>query len=250
VVGGVAYTRLLAFEGVRPSAVAGLSVGAFTAAVASGALPFREALRLVKLRAEAMERAFVGGGFGMMAILGLGEATVQRLVERVARPGASVHLASVNSRTELVIAGSEDALAAAVLEAERCGARVRRLNVAVPSHCPLLDDVSARLREAMDDLCLKPPAVPYISNHRARALEQGAQIAEDLVLNVVRTVRWHESVLLLYELGVRLFIEVPPGRALSNLVKAEFPQARVVAGVDTGPDSIVQLVNEPRWLGG
>jgi malonate decarboxylase epsilon subunit len=240
-IAGVAYTRLLALEGARPDIVAGLSVGAFTAAVASGALPFEAALRLVKLRAETMERDFGAAGYGMMAILGLGEAAVRGLIERVARDGAPLHLASVNAPNEIVIAGSDAALSAARVEAERSAASVRRLKVSVPSHGPLLDGVSVRLRQAMTELRLARPRVPYVSNHRARALEQGADIAEDLILNVSRPVRWHESVLLMYELGARLFIEAPPGRALSNLVKAGFPGARAIAAVDADPASIAHL---------
>jgi malonate decarboxylase epsilon subunit len=241
-IAGVAYTRLLEQEGARPDAVAGLSVGAFTAAVASGALPFGQALRLVRLRGETMERDFGKAGYGMAAILGSGEAAVQRIVERLARDGASLHLASVNSSTEIVIAGSDDALSAATLEAERSGARVRRLHMNVPSHGVLLEGVSQRLREAMTGVRLDRPRVAYISNHRARAVHEGAGIAEDLILNVSRTVRWHESVVLLYELGARLFVELPPGRALSNLVRSEFPLARAVAAMDTDLDSIVRLV--------
>jgi malonate decarboxylase epsilon subunit len=249
-IAGVAYARVLALEGVRPDIVAGLSVGAFTAAVASEALAFEEALRLVRLRAEAMERDFGAGGggtgggaggYGMMAILGLGEAAVQRLVERVASTAMPLHLASVNAPSEIVVAGADAGLTAAAAEAERSGASVRRLKVSVPSHGPLLDDVSARLREAMRGLHLDRPRVPYVSNHRARALRDGAEIAEDLILNVSRPVRWHESVLLMYELGARLFIEAPPGRALSNLVKSGFPDARAIAAVDADTASIAYL---------
>jgi malonate decarboxylase epsilon subunit len=241
-IAGVAYTRLLQLEGAQPDAVAGLSVGAFAAAVASGALPFEEALRLVKLRGETMEREFGKVGFGMAAILGSSEAAVQRMVQRLAPDGASLHLASINSSTEIVIAGSDDALRAATLEAERGGARVRRLHMNVPSHGALLDGVSQSLREAMSGVRLERPRVPYISNHRARAVHEGAEVAEDLILNVSRTVRWYESLVLLYELGARLFVELPPGRALSNLVRSEFPLARAVAAMDTGPDSIVRLI--------
>jgi malonate decarboxylase epsilon subunit len=241
-IAGVAYTRLLRLEGAQPDAVAGLSVGAFTAAVASGALPFNQALRLVRLRGETMERAFGKAGYGMAAILGSSEAAVQRMVQRLAPDGVTLHLASINSSTEIVIAGRDDALSDATLEAERSGARVRRLHMNVPSHGALLDGVSQRLREALSTVPLERPTVPYISNHRARAVHEGNEIAEDLILNVSRTVRWHESVVLLYELGTRLYVELPPGRALSNLARSEFSLARAVAAADTGLDSIVQLV--------
>jgi malonate decarboxylase epsilon subunit len=240
-IAGVAYVRVLAAKGVYPDAVAGLSVGAFTAAVASGALDFAAALRLVRLRAEAMEEAYGQGGYGMMAVLGLRESAVQTLIAGIVRPETPLYLASVNAPAEIIVAGSDPALAAISEAASHAGARARRLSVSVPSHCPLLDGVSMRLREAMREVRLDRPRVPYISNVRARALTSTADIAEDLILNVSRTVRWHECVTLLYELGVRVFVEAPPGQALSNLVKNEFPQVRALAAATVHLDSVVHL---------
>jgi malonate decarboxylase epsilon subunit len=240
-IAGVAYVRVLASKGVFPDAVAGLSVGAFTAAVASGSLDFGAALRLVRLRAESMEEAFGQGGYGMAAVLGLREAAVQKLISGITRPEVPLFLAGVNAPAEVIIAGSDTALDAATQEASHIGARARRLSVRVPSHCPLLDGVSNRLREAMHEVRFDKPRVPYVGNVRARALLDGAEIAEDLILNVSRTVRWHESVTLLYELGARVFIEAPPGRALSNLVKSEFPHSRALAAAAVQVDSIVHL---------
>jgi malonate decarboxylase epsilon subunit len=240
-VAGVAYSRLLAAEDVCPDAVAGLSVGAFAAAVASGALGFADALRLVRLRSEAMEKDYGQGDYGMLAILGLREAAVEALIHGIASASVPLYLASVNGPAELVVAGSGAALEAATQAAQQAGGRVRRLAVSVPSHGSLLNGVSARLREAMSEVHLNRPRVPYVSNHRARAVTDAESIAEDLVLNVSHTVRWHESITLLYELGCRLFIEAPPGRALSNLVKSEFPQARALAGADVELSSVAHI---------
>jgi malonate decarboxylase epsilon subunit len=80
-----------------------------------------------------------------------------------------------------------------------------------------------------------------VSNTRARAAHTAGEVAEDLILNVSRTVRWHDSVTLLYELGCRLFIETPPGSVLSNLVKDSFPEARALALEDTPIASVVAL---------
>ncbi|HTV95038.1 MAG TPA: acyltransferase domain-containing protein [Steroidobacteraceae bacterium] len=242
VIAGFAYARLLAAKGARPDAVAGLSVGAFTAAAVAGALDFEDALRLVRVRGEAMQRAFGKGGFGMLAILGLPETAIGSLIERVAGGSSALYLASVNAPAEMVLAGSDAALAAAEQAARRAGARTRRLSVSVPSHGPPLEGVSTALRRAMAGVRLHPARVPYVGNHRARALLRGEDIAEDLIVNVSRTVRWHESMTLLYELGCRLFVETPPGRALSNLVRGEFAQARPVAAVDVDGDSVAHLV--------
>ena len=226
VIAGVAAARALAAQGAPADAVAGLSVGAFAAAVACEALGFADALRLVKLRGAAMSDA-APSGHGMAAILGLTEREALALIAHVSAQ-VPLYLASLNAPTEVVVAGEDAALELAAREARQRGAALRRLRVGIPSHCPLMDEVSARLREAAQGVRFRRPRRPYISNHRARVARDGAEVAEDLIVNVSRTVRWHDSLTLLYELGCRVFLEAPPGEVLSNLVRASFPQARAL----------------------
>jgi malonate decarboxylase epsilon subunit len=226
VIAGVAMARALAAEGIRADAVAGLSVGAFAAAVVSGALTFPEALALVQLRGEAMARA-VPQGHGMSAILGLTERDVRDLIARVSAR-APLYLASVNGPSEFVVSGSDGALELAAGEAYAAGAAARRLRLAIPSHCPLMEGVSAQLRTAIAGVAVRAPRAAYVSNGRARVARQASEVAEDLIQNVAHTVRWHDSVTLLFELGCRVFAETPPGAVLSNLLRASYPQARVV----------------------
>jgi malonate decarboxylase epsilon subunit len=227
VIAGVAMARALAADGAQADAVAGLSVGAFAAAVVSGALTFPEALRLVKLRGEAMAQA-VPGGHGMTAILGLSERDARALIVRVSAR-APLYLASVNGPSEVVVSGADAALELAAAEAHTAGAAARRLRLTIPSHCPLMDGVSGRLRTALQSIAVRAPRAAYVSNTRARVARGAREVAEDLILNVSHTVRWHDSVTLLFELGCRLFLETPPGAVLSNLVKDSFPEARALA---------------------
>ena len=227
VIAGVAVARALAAEGCEPDAVAGLSVGAFTAAVVSGVLTFPQALGLVKLRGEAMAQA-VPHGHGMTAILGLSERDARALIARVT-VRAPLYLASVNGPSEVVVSGAEAALELAAAEAHAAGAAARRLRLTIPSHCPLMQAVSGRLRTAMQGITMRAPRALYVSNTRARAAREARAVAEDLIANVSHTVRWHDSVTLLFELGCRCFIETPPGAVLSNLVRDSFPEARAVA---------------------
>jgi malonate decarboxylase epsilon subunit len=227
VIAGVATARALAAEGIEADAVAGLSVGAFAAAVVSGVLSFADALALVKLRGEAMVEA-VPHGHGMSAILGLGERDARALVARVSAQ-APLYLASVNGPGEVVVSGADAALELAAVEAQAAGAAVRRLRLTTPSHCPLMDGVSGRLRTAVQGITLRSPGAVYVSNTRARVAREAGEVAEDLVQNVSRTVRWHDSVTLLFELGCRFFLETPPGAVLSKLVKDSFPEARALA---------------------
>lgn len=217
-IAGVAMQRVLAAEGVQPDAVAGLSCGAYTAAVASGALAFADALPLLKLRAELMQQAYPGG-YGLLAVVGLGESQVRRLVEQIHTPAQPLYVANLNSQRQIVLAGSDAALQLAHDAAGRAGARdARRMAVSVPSHCALMDGVAGRLREAMGGITLATPRVPYIGNVRARALRHPRDIAEDLASNVAHTVRWYDAMGVLYELGARHFIEMPPGATLTGLV--------------------------------
>jgi malonate decarboxylase epsilon subunit len=243
VIAGVAAARALRAAGVEADAVAGLSVGAFAAAVACGALSFADALRLVKLRAESMAQT-TPTGFGMAAILGLPERRVLELIARVSER-APLYLASINAPTEIVVSGSSAALALAAQEAHTNGAAIRVLRVVIPSHCPLMDGVSARLRAAARGVTWQRPRMPYVSNHRARATVEAEEVAEDLMLNVSRPVRWHDSVTLLYELGCRVYLETPPGQVLSRLMEAAFPDVRAASLEDVPLASAVSLARRP-----
>jgi malonate decarboxylase epsilon subunit len=227
VIAGVAMARALAAEGQEADAVAGLSVGAFAAAVACGALTFADTLALVKLRGEAMAQA-VPRGHGMTAILGLSERDAGALIARVSAR-APLYLASVNGPSEVVISGPDAALELAAAEAHAAGAAARRLRLTIPSHCPLMEAVSGRLRTAIAGITVRAPRATYVSNTRARVAREPREVAEDLIENVSHTVRWHDSVTLLFELGCRFFAETPPGAVLSRLVRDSFPEARAVA---------------------
>ena len=240
-IAGVAVTRALAREGVRVDAVAGLSVGAFAAAVACGALAFADALSLVQLRAECMHRAYPHG-YGMAAILGLTERQVAGIVEQLRGAAAQIYIANVAAPTQIVVSGAERALDAALEIARQAGARQgTRMAVSVPSHCPLLDPVAQQLAAALLPMRLHEPVLPYISSRRARVVYDAPGVREDLIHNVAHTVRWHDCMTVLHELGVRLFIEPPPGQVLSRLAQQAFPESRVVAVENAQPHSIVLL---------
>lgn len=249
-VAGVAAWCALGEEGIAADAAAGLSVGAFAAAVACGALSFADALPLVKLRAQGMERAYPRG-YGMAAIIGLNQRRVMELVEQAGGTGAQLYLANVNAPMQMVLSGPQAALDSVIASARQAGARkAKRLAVSVPSHCPLLDGVSRQLAQAMAEIQLKAPQIPYISNGRARLVHDAAGVAEDLINNVAATVRWHDAVTVLYELGARLFIEPPPGQVLSRLARDAFDDARSVAMEEMRLDSVVLLARREQSRSG
>lgn len=248
VVAGVATGRALAARGAAPDAVAGLSVGAYTAAVLAGALRLPDALLAVRLRAELMERAYPRG-HGLAAIVGLGERAVAAIVEDVARGGAPVYLANLNAPAQLVVAGSDEGLDRALRAALAAGARkAERMAVAVPSHCALLQPVGDALAAALRGVPLARPPIAYVTNRRARLTFDPEEIRDDLARNVQHPVRWHDATTVLYETGARLFVEVPPGRTLTGLAEAAFPEARVVAAEEVRLDTVAVLAARERRL--
>jgi malonate decarboxylase epsilon subunit len=248
-IAGVAAARALMAEGATPDLVAGLSVGAFAAAVAASSLDFPDALRLVHLRAILMERAYPRG-YGMGVIIGLQERQVERLVAAICSEAAPVYIANVNAPRQIAIAGANTALAVALAEARAQGAvRAERLRVTVPSHCPLLADVAAALADALDTVEVRPPRVPYLSNRRARALTSAEAVSEDLAANVAYPVRWHEITATMAERGARLFVEMPPGQVLTDLAAAAFPAVRAVALATSRLDSVLALIQREAASG-
>lgn len=236
-IAGVATARALLAKGVVPVMAAGHSVGAFAAAVVAGALEFGDALALVKLRGSCMEEAFPSG-FGMGVVLGMTERQLLELIEHVKRyapPDEKVFLANVNARTQIAVAGTIAGIHSVLQAARSAGARkAAMLPVSVPSHCLLLDSVAARLARELGRIEVRQPCLPLAGNRKARLLRTAEAVREDLALGVAHPVRWHDATTLLYELGARLFVEMSPGRVLTDLVKQSFPEARSVAICESG----------------
>jgi malonate decarboxylase epsilon subunit len=233
-IAGVATVRALIAEQVRPAAVAGMSIGAFGAAVACGTLSFAEALVLVRLRGELMQTAFPAG-FGLAAIEGLNEVQVEGIVDRIGTAAYPAYISNINAPRQIVVAGSDRALDAVTAQARQQGARhAERLAVSVPSHCPLLQPVADRLEQLMNKLPLRPPSLPYVSNRGGRALYDAEAIRRDLATSVAHPVRWYDALAVLHELGATLFLEMPPGHVSTHLMAELFPDVRAVSIADQG----------------
>ncbi|UOQ92312.1 malonate decarboxylase subunit epsilon [Halobacillus shinanisalinarum] len=245
-VSGVVSARLLMEEKAVPDYVAGHSVGAFGAAVVAGSLDFRDAIRLVRWRGEWMEKAFPKG-YGMCVVVGLSEKQLSKLIEGHSTKEKPVYLANINCPRQMTIAGAIPDLRNLMETALANGAqKAELLDVSVPSHCPLLQDVSLRLDAELNDISFRDPTIPYIGNQTARALKKGEAIKKDLAWNVSHSVRWHESMSLLYELGTRLFVEMLPGNVLKRLVNNAFSTARAISISGNGIKTAAILVDRTR----
>lgn len=226
---GVAVARTLEEKGIIADAVAGLSAGAFGAAVHCGAICLAESVQLVRERAERMS-TLNPKGYGLAAIVGLTEEQVSALILASQTESDPVYLGSINAPRQIVIAGSHKGMQRVLEAARRRGAsRAEALPISVPSHCPLLRPIADALKERIPSLRMQKPRMVYMSNVKGRALRTSNPIVEDLVNNIAHPVRWHDAMIVLGELGSSMFLEMPPGHVLTDLVKNSMPRAISIA---------------------
>ena len=237
---GVATARVLLQSGVRPTAVVGLSIGAFAAAVVAEALSLSDATKLVRSRAEQMEMMYPSG-YGLAVLIGLNETQVSGLVKAVNSEAHPVFVGNINAPRQIVIAGSIDGMKEVLSRAVELGARkAELLHVSVPSHCPLLQPIANSLREQLRSMQVRDPRFVYISNVNARAIRSAAGIATDLADNIAHGVRWHDATSVAQELGCQLFLEMPPGHVLSDLARENLPEVEAYPVVSGSLDRLLQ----------
>ena len=240
-IAGVAWARELERRGVAPDIVSGLSIGAYPAAVIAGALEFTDALTLVALRGDLMEQAYPHG-YGLTAIMGLTLPQVESLVA-----GSGTFIANLNAETQIVIAGRDEAMADVAKRALDKGAsKAHRLAVSVPSHCALLAEPAQQLVEAFRHVTLSRPRCAYLSGSTGRVLWQPERIADDLAMNMARTVRWQDAAISANEREARLAIEMPPGGVLTCLTRQAEWEGESVSLERSGVDVAVHLAKRLR----
>lgn len=207
--------------GPEPQAVAGHSLGEYTALAAAGAIDAADAVRLVRLRAQAMQDAVPVGQGGMAAILGLDDATVEQACREAtdAHPGEVVEPVNFNAPAQVVIAGHKTAVERACERAKALGAkRALPLPVSAPFHSSLLAPAGLVLASALADITLRTPAFQLVNNVDAAIETDPGRIRDALVRQASRAVRWVEVVQQLKAMGVTRVIEFGPGKVLAGLV--------------------------------
>jgi [acyl-carrier-protein] S-malonyltransferase len=215
---GVALWRLWRRRGGgEPQAVAGHSLGEFTALVCAGAVEFPAAVELVRFRGRAMQEAVPGGTGAMAAVLGLDDAQV---IQACSQAGASgvVEAVNFNAPGQVVIAGERAAVELAIEAAKVLGAkRAVVLPVSVPSHSSLMRPAATQLAARLDSIALAAPRIPYVSAVDAEAHSDPADIRSLLVRQLASPVRWQDTVRALTARGLALLIECGPGKVLTAL---------------------------------
>jgi len=199
--------------------VAGHSLGEYSAHAAAGTFSLADAVRLVKRRGQAMQKAVPVGEGAMAALLGLDIDAAREVAESTAGYGICV-VANDNCPGQIVVSGHAAAVRHAVeLAAERGARRSIMLPVSAPFHCPLMAPAAAVMEEALGEVMMNAPRVPVVANVTAAPTSDPDEIRELLVEQVIRMVRWRETVLLFKEHAVEEVVEIGSGRVLAGLVK-------------------------------
>jgi [acyl-carrier-protein] S-malonyltransferase len=228
----------------RPKAVAGHSLGEYSALVAAGALRLRDAVRLVHLRGKFMQEAVPAGEGAMAAILGL-DADAVADVCREAAAGEVVSPANLNGGGQVVIAGHKAAVDRACAGAKARGAkRAIPLAVSAPFHCALMQPAADKLARELESVEVAPPAVPVVTNVEAKPNQDAGRVRELLTRQVTSPVRWEESVQCLAGMGIEEVVEVGAGNVLAGLVRRIAPAVRAHAAGT--PEDIAAFTGERR----
>ncbi len=209
--------------------LAGHSLGELSALVAAEALPFTDALRLVRRRGELMKQAGEESPGGMAAVLGLEAPTLEALCAEVSTEQARVQIANDNCPGQIVVSGHRPALEALMTRAREAGAkRVIPLAVSIAAHSTLMESARAAFAQAVDAAPIRNPRTPIIGNVSAQPLTTAEAIRADLKAQLTARVRWTESIQFLRAQGVEAFLELGSGNVLCGLLRRIDRRARGV----------------------
>ena len=204
--------------GIVPTLAMGHSLGEFSALVAVGALRFADAVRLVRIRGEAMQQAVPAGVGAMAAIIGMDPEALEAACAEAAQ-GQVCSPANENGGGQIVVAGHAEAVDRLAALAKSRKARAVPLKVSAPFHCALMKPAADRLAEALADIEIGPMSAPVVTNVEAEPNDDSARVKELLVRQVTERVRWEPSVRTAVRMGVQRGIEVGHAKVLDGLVR-------------------------------
>jgi [acyl-carrier-protein] S-malonyltransferase len=210
--------------GQKPDAVAGHSLGEYSALYAAGSLSFEDGVRLVHLRGKFMQEAVPPGEGAMVAVLGGDRNTIQNICQEV----GNVWPANFNSPGQVVISGKKEAVAAAGARLKQAGIkRIIPLAVSAPFHCPLMQPAADKLAVELNRIQIKDPQIAFVANVTADYARKAEEIKALLIKQVTSSVLWEDSINRLINDGVSHFIEAGPGNVLAGLVSKINPTVEV-----------------------
>ncbi len=227
-VSSIAAWRLLQPAGIKPIAVAGHSLGEYSALVAVGGVAFRDAVGLVQKRGRYMSEAVAPGTGLVAALLGL-TAEVVKEVCRAASSAGVVAAANFNSPGQVVIAGEKAAVERAIALAKEQGCKKAiPLPVSVPVHTPLMQQAADRLAKDLAAVRWSDLSAPLVNNAEAKAISRAGEIQASLIRQLPSSVLWEDTVHAMGSMGVTTFVEVGPGTVLTGLIKRILPGATLL----------------------
>jgi [acyl-carrier-protein] S-malonyltransferase len=239
----IAWLSVLRERGVLPQMVAGHSLGEFSAWVATEALDFESAVRLVRRRGEIMEDAAERNPGGMAAVIGLADRQVAEMCAEAGR-SAVVVAANFNCPGQVVVSGQPEGLAKVGELAKRAGGRTISLRVSGAFHSPLMEDAARAFAALVAEVPVQDPKAPVVANATAEPVTDAAGVREAMTKQMTSPVLWTASVRRLIEEGASLFVEVGPGAVLTNLIARISADARAVP-VGT-PGQLQELLEEVK----
>lgn len=241
----VAIFRILQREGVEPDVLTGFSLGEWAAAVAAEMIPFDRALRLVCIRAEAMQKAVPFGCGGMAAIIGLGKDEVTRLC---ASCKGYVIPANYNYPGQITVSGSAEAIRELEAHAEKEKFAFQVLSVSIPSHCDLMMPAAERLKNELRDVQFHDARWPILLNVNNRMIVSGEEMKRNLVEQLTKAICFEQSISMLLESGADTFVEAGPGKTLAGFVRKTAKRKKVPIfsnRVDT-KEELEEVLNQLR----
>lgn len=228
---------------IKPDVVAGLSLGEYTAHVASGSLKFNDAVRLVKKRGKFMQEEVPVGVGGMAAVMGLDEATIREVCKKASEKGIA-EPANFNCPGQITVAGEVAAVEYACELAKEAGAkRAMMLAVSAPFHCSMLKGAGEKLAAELENVTVYDMQCPLISNVTADYVKDKGEIKSLLIRQVSSSVLFEASLRRMFADGVDTFIEIGPGKALSGFVKKVAKELSAEANIFNveNPDGLASL---------
>lgn len=236
--GALFTTNLAVYEaikakGIKVDSVLGFSLGEYSALVASGVLDFDDALRLVEKRAIYMDEAAMKVSGGMSAVIGLDREVIDVVCKEVSLKGLTAEVANDNCPGQVIISGTKEGLemAAAMLK-EKGAKRVLPLSVSGPFHSSLMQEAADKIKDDIEKISFKDPVIPIVSNVTARTMTRD-EIIENIPLQIIRGVRFRESILYLLSQGYDTFIELGAKKTLCSFVSKISKEVRVMHVEDT-----------------
>jgi len=224
-ISAICLEAMKSFGNIKAEAVAGHSLGEYSALYSAGSISFKDVVKLVNLRGKFMQEAVPVGEGTMAAILGMDHNIVREICLKASKKG-TVEAANINSPGQIVISGKVAGVAEAIRLCKEAGAkRAIELQVSAPFHSSLMKSAADKLQEELNKLQIKDASIPVVSNVTANYVTDATVIKELLVKQMTSPVLWENSIMKLANDGFDTFIEVGPGKVLTGLIKKISPKA-------------------------